>query len=532
MADTAGVCQDAALLMHLVRMCDSLPAKSRERLAARLCRVNEKMASVAMQSMAIIERRVGSESSYSRQIKVNAASREIVGKCFDVGSAHRRKYYGISTSIRKQAKKNFNWNSQLGKNPDFISISNLQQIEYNTNNTNLTRQLQVSYTCPEIGDRLLLGGEVSQTNYLMVLNEEMTKLDCLIALDIKDIYAFTYINGYEIYVTNESRVIAKGEDLLRPLDLNIDTVKFYYNSRPNMNRGLVTDKKSLYILARDKDSRHLVYSYQTRDFRHAGSIRSATAVRIDATRDIEDFAINDRYLFGVYSDGHIVRIEKKDYKSVIRTKIHDNVDNKNLEFNSDKWRRFPEYWTTIAANNMVVVTASDTLKDRQNTVYIRDPKTLRVLDKCAFDRSTDYSMVCPIHQLKLLVIKDLCLVAALSRMRNVFLFMLRGNQIHKLNHGTAHDSLYAIWGIMFNKITNELIIHGNGGFLSKTRISIKTSDQDSSTTGRLEADGHAPSIMPEAQCSVVNSFNVAIEHLAALRIKDGKHGRSKKSNFI
>jgi hypothetical protein len=90
----------------------------------------------------------------------------------------------------------------------------------------------------------------------------------------------------------------------------------------------------------------------------------------------------------------------------------------------------------------------------------------------------------------------------------------------------------SIWGIIFNKITNELIIQGNGGFLSKTRISIKTSDQDSSTTGRLEADGHAPSIMPEAQCSVVNSFNAAIEHLAALRIKDGKHGRSKKSNFI
>lgn len=538
MTDQPAISIELSQLRHLLGLCESLDQSSKAKIIRKLARVSEALAIKSQQSLTMIERRSSTCLNQTRKQKIEDTAKEVIGRVLDLGSSHMRKFVGISTSIRRQAKTDFNWNSLLGKDMDKIKLGHLNQINYFANN-GLTLQLQISYTCPEIGDRLLFGGESQLNNKLMVFTEDLSNLDCIIDFaDAKDVYAFTYINGYEVYITNQGDLVVNGEDLIRPLTLKVTPVKYYYNARPNMNRGLVTDKKNLFILGIDKNSRNCVYSLRITDFKNGNALIGAIPQMIEATAYIEDLSFNDTYLFGLYPNGHLVRVDKKNYDSFVRTKKFDNVDVLNMCNGPEKWKKFREYFTTIAANNMVVVTASDNLHDKTNSLYIRDPKTLRLLDECTFERSVDYSLVCPIHQLKIVTIKDLCLVAALSRMRNVFFFMLRGRKIHKLKCQINHNNYYAIWGILFNKKTNELIIHGNGGFLSKTEIKLDGSGQYEKNSEIEDPDhpkAQATFVLPKATCSEVKNFNAAIEHLTALKIRKGTVGqetkKQKKSNL-
>lgn len=412
--------------------------------------------------------RFGLWKSHSRCKSKSAAAVESVRR----KEPRAWKTHLINSTLRKQSNSEFNWYSVLGNHLQKIKLEDSTQYleadifeSFKTvsglANGHQLEHLNLSYTCPEMKGRVVVGGERER---FLFMNPHADRFIGHLSVPDIEYYNFAYFSGYEVYIDNSCQVRVKGGDMLRDMSLEHRFCKYYYQQRPNMNRNLETDTTTLYYLA-DVKSVNKVVSLNRSVF---GFFSKNKPVVLEATANTEHFCITEKFIWGVSPFGGVVRVSKRDYRDVLQTtSFQKTLKKKKSEAHSfDK-----DFFTTIAANSRIVVIASDSKTGRRNTYELYDAKNLRKIDTL-IDPHTVQAPIDPVHDLKVFVIKDLCLLAGLKKMMNLVLLALHKYKLHKIHELKLHENFMALWGIMFLPVSNEFMIHGSRQTLHKVRIII------------------------------------------------------------
>jgi len=433
-----------------------------------------------------IQKIVGKELSQSYaqlQAKVEAvAVRPAVPKVRLLPGRGRTHVHNICTSIRVKERAEFNWNSFI--KPSSIVVKEPIEVVCRLGNStiepyNLPSQCQglthyhIAYTCPEIGDRIFLAGEEKT---MWFLSQDLSRVEGTMSHNYFNVLNFTFISGYEIYITNEAEIAVTGPDGLKPVFLPGTFAKYYYHQRYNMGRNLLTDKTDLFILCKEPDNnRNIVYCYQKAVFANIKAIASAKPRKVPCTDYAENFCLNSKYIFSVTPNGGLSRVDKKNFSLVTCTRLWTYYKGeRDMCRYSGKPNEHKEAFTTITCNETVFVVASDNQTEDKCKLYVHFTKSMALIDSIELPRTKTSPAYDPIHMLLLITIKDLLLCVGLQKMLTLQVLVLHRYKFIKITEMKVNQHTTAMWGLQFNKNTRDLLIYGNGRELKMVSIRLQS----------------------------------------------------------
>ena len=307
-----------------------------------------------------------------------------------------------------------------------------------------------------------------------------------------------------------------------------------------MNRNLLSDIDNLYVAGRSKfgskheKKTHGVYVYPMKMFESHKTLTTTQPIRIPKSDHTVHIAINSKRLYGVTPNGGVYWYHKKK-RQVSHNKLHEEFQKMNVplrgEYGTPDYERFTPFYTTIEANEQVVVVAADDHKSQRNTLVILHPVTLYEYHRLEFPHGSTSlgGQVDPLHILKLFVVSDLCLLMTLNRKQTFKIFMIHKYKIQLLREVTVNDLTSAMWGLQFHKATNEIVAHGNTGTMKKLHISLKKredGEDDPADYLKLEVNSALPPEKVQAATNgykaprVLKNFQDAIDLFSVKNISD------------
>ena len=464
----------------------------------------------------------------------------------------KQKTHILSTTMRKEYKDQFNWNSILGGNLSKVTttIDDHDQLFYHqqlsaenkikkTDSRAHLVDLNISYTCPELGGRVLLAGEA---NRMVFFNDTATRIVGLMDCEERILYNFAYVSNHEVLVSNDRKVTIHGGHLLQPKAFKLPFCKFYYKNRPNMNRNLHTDLTTLYYLSKLEGECNFIVALDRSVFNNMNTVRTAEPKRIVFSKHSEDFCITEKFIYGVSPNGGVCKIKKKDHDQTEWTPKFQELHKSNKAV---KWDQFEEYYTSIAANELAVVTASDSLQKKRTAFDLYDARSMKLLDQLHVENTVG-NQINPVHSLKLLLFQDLCIAAALMKMYSLRLVALIKYKLIFISEVSMVKSQSALWGFHFLPKTNEFLVHG----CAKVFLKFKLNIPGSRTTETVEVDEDYEKFIavkenrnskeaesawirddaPKMKCEMYETFTAAIDDFDKKEFEKAKQSKKMKTS--
>lgn len=298
-----------------------------------------------------------------------------------------------------------------------------------------------------IDDRKYFLGETStdpNVGYMnSFLNDKNPMTVEVQAIPSRNIMNWVYQEGVHVFFTIDREIIVKTPTLLQPVTLKDTFFKFYYQlernqaqRRYNMNRNVEFDKHRVYFMGSfgsNQEKPQICY-YNMSDLRASKGLANLAANVIPNMQYLECFCISKRYIFAVHCTGAVVRIskgnfnfQKVDMEYMRLLKTH-TVTKSSFETLEQRREGLVDFFSSIASNDYYVFAAGTS---NRSTFRLYNLK-LKLLDTSYKPWDGEYFN--PIHNLKFIVLKDLCCVLVLSRRETLNLFALHRNKIKLIQH--------------------------------------------------------------------------------------------------
>ena len=550
------ITNDVYYLNQLLKGIESLPTPTRSGILSKLTTLQGHLKSTQSDQLEAATSKLdilGIPQSQKRAdgSVVGAGQVSTVGMRVD-----QRSLFNLNTTLRSVRRDEFNWHSIWGNDPNCVQVSEvtIPQAFYKSvrsipkNPYTCMEHFQACYTGPEVGGRIcLLGETASKSNVSMIImDEKLKQVEAIIESEPINAYMFTFLSNCDIYVNNQGEITIRSPKLLTPYILPIKTVKYYSHQRSNMNRNLLSDLLNVYVIGKTihKVSKKIgrqegVFVYPLTMFTDQKSITTTQPLHIPQSEHTVHIALNSKRMYGLKPNGGVFWYHKKKQQMRVN-QLHEKFQSMRInvdEKGNPVYDQFKPYYSTIEANEQVVVVAADRQLEHKNIFAILHPVTLVEYDRLEVPHGSTFvaGQVDPIHVMKLFVMQDLCMLIALNRKETIKIFMIHKYKLVLLREVIITTRGMALWGLQFHKPTDEIIVHGNSTVFKKLRITLhkkaegpEDEQMDDRSLRTEEIDNVDPVAMEKAVAEFkqpirLKNFQDAVDHFSVKNIADRDH---------